>query len=52
MPSIKLSEHLIPEEKIVKIAEENPDLTFEMIKEILLAKQEAFAGKLKPYNFG
>lgn len=37
--------------KIGKIAEENPDLTYELIKEILIGQQEAEAGKLEPYSF-
>jgi len=37
--------------KIEKIAEENPDLTYEFIKNILIAQQEAEDGKLKPYTF-
>lgn len=36
--------------KIGKIAEENPDLTYEFIKNILIAKQEAHVGKLEPYS--
>jgi hypothetical protein len=38
--------------KIGKIAEENPDLTCEMIKNILMAQQEALAGKVENYVFG
>lgn len=37
--------------KIGKIAEENPDLTYQFIKDILIASQEAQAGKLEPYVF-
>ena len=37
--------------KIGKIGEENPDLTYELIKNILIAQQEKEAGKLKPYLF-
>lgn len=37
--------------KIGKIAEENPDLTYEFIKSILISQQEASAGKLQPYVF-
>lgn len=37
--------------KIGKIAEENLDLTYEFIKQLLIAKQEAAAGLLKPYTF-
>jgi hypothetical protein len=38
--------------KIGRIAEENPDLTYEFIKNILIAKEEARAGKLESYKFG
>lgn len=37
--------------RIGKIAEENPDLSYEFIKNILIAEEEAEAGKLKPYKF-
>ena len=37
--------------RIGKIAEENPDLTYELIKNILIAQQEAKEGKLEPYAF-
>lgn len=37
--------------KIGKIAEENPDLTYEFIKNILIAQQEAQSGKLELYLF-
>jgi len=37
--------------KIGKIAEENPDLTYEFIKNILIAQQEALAGNLEKYSF-
>jgi hypothetical protein len=37
--------------KIGRIAEENPDLTYDLIRSILVAQQEAQAGKLEPYNF-
>jgi len=37
--------------KIGRIAEENPDLTYDFIKNILIAQQEALAGKLEPYFF-
>ena len=36
--------------KIGKIAEENPDLTYEFIKNIFLAQQEAQDGKLEHYK--
>ena len=35
--------------KIGKIAEENPDLTYDFIKNILIALEEADAGELEPY---
>jgi ParD-like antitoxin of type II bacterial toxin-antitoxin system len=38
--------------RIGKIAEENPDLPYGFIKEILLSKQEANDGKLTEYQFG
>jgi ParD-like antitoxin of type II bacterial toxin-antitoxin system len=37
--------------RIGKIAEENPDLSYEFIKNILIAQEEAEAGKLKAYCF-
>ena len=37
--------------RIGKIAEENPDLTYEFIKDILIAEQEIEAGKTSPYIF-
>jgi hypothetical protein len=37
--------------KIGRIAEENPDLTYDLIRSILIAQQEAQAGNLEPYNF-
>ncbi|MCP4923647.1 MAG: hypothetical protein GY915_06420 [bacterium] len=37
--------------RIGKIAEENPDLTYENIKEILLALEEKRLGDLEEYSF-
>ncbi len=37
--------------KIGKIAEENPDLTYDFIKKLLITKQESEAGDLKSYDF-
>jgi hypothetical protein len=37
--------------KIGKIAEENPDLTYDLIKDILIAKEEARTGNIEPYQF-
>lgn len=38
--------------RIGKIAEENPDLSYSFIKDILLARHEAEDAQLTPYNFG
>ena len=38
--------------KIGKIAEENPTLSFKLIKEILLGLEELDSGKGIEYNFG
>lgn len=38
--------------KIGKIAEENPDLTYEFIKNILISQHEVESGNLEPYEFG
>ncbi|MGZ5028705.1 MAG: TA system antitoxin ParD family protein [Methylobacter sp.] len=37
--------------KIGKIAEENPDLSFEFIQTILAARKEAQEGQTEPYLF-
>ncbi|MBA3954954.1 ParD-like family protein [Candidatus Dependentiae bacterium] len=37
--------------KIGRLAEENPDLTYEFIKNILIAQQEAIANKFEIYTF-
>jgi len=37
--------------KIGKLAEENPDLNYSMIKNILISKQELKLKQLEPYNF-
>jgi len=36
--------------KIGRIAEENPDLTYEFIKNILISQHEAKASGLEPYT--
>ena len=38
--------------RIGKIAEANPDLSFDFIKDILIAQQEAREGETTPYRFG
>ena len=37
--------------RIGKISEENPDLPYSFIKDILLAKQEAESGDVIPFEF-
>ena len=37
---------------IGKIAEENPDLSYNFIKDILLSKDESYLGETEPYSFG
>jgi hypothetical protein len=37
--------------KIGKIAEENPDLTYDFITKLLIAKEESEAGNVTPYEF-
>ncbi|HOP48223.1 MAG TPA: hypothetical protein PK874_11220 [Desulfobacteraceae bacterium] len=38
--------------KIGKCAEENPDLTYNLIKEILIGMEELNQGQKSEYNFG
>lgn len=38
--------------RIGKIAEENPDLAYQFIQDILLAQQEADEGQVTPFEFG
>ena len=38
--------------RIGKIVEENPDLSYSFIKDILLSKKEVDDKKLTPYKFG
>ena len=37
--------------RIGKIAEENPDMPYNLIKDILIAKEEAQNGDVTPYQF-
>jgi len=52
------AEHRTPPKQIEhwarlgKIAEENPDLPLEFIRELMLSREEAKQGKLEPYTFG
>lgn len=38
--------------KIGKACEENPDLPFELVRDILIAKEEADLGEVETYKFG
>jgi hypothetical protein len=38
--------------KIGQIAEDNPDLSYDFIKEVLLGMQQAADGETEPYEFG
>ena len=38
--------------RIGKIAEENPDLPYSFIQDILLAQQEVDEGQVTPFEFG
>ena len=38
--------------RIGKISEENPNLPYSFIKDVLLAKQEAESGDVTPYELG
>ncbi len=52
------AEHRTPPKQIEhwarlgKIVEENPDLPFSFIREVMLSHEEAEQGKLEPYQFG
>lgn len=38
--------------KIGEIMEDNPDLPYEFVKQVIIAKAEKEAGKLEVYDFG
>jgi hypothetical protein len=38
--------------RIGKIAEDNPDLSYDFIKNMLISKQESDEGETTPYHFG
>ncbi|HQO10500.1 MAG TPA: hypothetical protein PLK90_06850 [Clostridiales bacterium] len=50
--AIKISDKLSVEAKISKCAEENPELTCELINEILLGLEELDNGDRTEYEFG
>ena len=38
--------------KIKQIMEDNPDLSYEFVRQLLIAQAEVDAGKVQPYEFG
>lgn len=48
---VKLSEEIVSEAKIECLAKKNPDLTYEFIKNLLIAQEEAKSNKLESYIF-
>jgi len=38
--------------KIGEIMEDNPDLSYEFVKQVIIAQAEKDAGKLESYDFG
>lgn len=38
--------------KIGEIMEDNPDLPYEFVKQVIISQAEKEAGKLEPYDFG
>ena len=38
--------------KIGEMMEDNPDLSYEFVKQVIIAKAEKEAGKLEEYRFG
>ena len=39
-------------EKIKKIMQDNPDLSYKFVRRLLIAQAEIEAGNVKPYEFG
>ena len=39
-------------QRLVEMMEDNPDLSYEFVKQAIIAKAEREAGKLEPYDFG
>ncbi|WP_019673575.1 TA system antitoxin ParD family protein [Psychrobacter lutiphocae] len=37
---------------IGQIMEDNPDLSYEFVRQLLIAKEEADSGMVEPYEFG
>ena len=38
--------------KIKKIMQDNPDLSYEFVRQLILAQAEVAAGKTEPFEFG
>ena len=47
----KSSKQIEHRKKMGEIMEDNPDLTYEFVKQAIIAKAEREAGKMDPYNF-
>lgn len=47
-----LSQQIIYWANLGKMAEDNPELPFAFLQEVLLARAEAQAGEVEPYEFG
>lgn len=47
----KRADKIFLEEKAQRLLEENSDLTYEFIKDLLCAQEEVHAGKLETYVF-
>ncbi|WLP95909.1 hypothetical protein [Psychrobacter sp. M13] len=45
-------EHKESSEKIKRIMQDNPDLSYEFVHQLLIAQAEVDAGKVEPYEFG
>ncbi len=38
--------------KIKRIMQDNPDLSYEFVRQLLIAQAEVAAGKVEPFKFG
>ncbi len=47
-----LSQQIVYWTNFGKLAEDNPELPFAFLQEVLLAHEEAKAGEVEPYEFG
>lgn len=39
-------------DKINRIRQDNPDLSYEFVRQLLIAQEEITAGKVEPFKFG